>query len=182
MSIKSYWQSASKEIKNVKSLTGTAMLSALNPVLDMMTITINQFLYISFSSLALAVCGFLYGPVLSGISAVFVDVLKYMVHPKGPFFIGFTFNEFLIGLIFGLFFYKKKITLKRVIVAKATLVLVINFFFTPLWLSIMYGQAFKIMVAARLIKNAILFPVDVAVLYGLLKFTETNIKKIRKDS
>ncbi|MEG1049828.1 MAG: folate family ECF transporter S component [Oscillospiraceae bacterium] len=170
MSIKSYWQSASKEIKNVKSLTGTAMLSALNPVLDMMTITINQFLYISFSSLALAVCGFLYGPVLSGISAVFVDVLKYMVHPKGPFFIGFTFNEFLIGLIFGLFFYKKKITLKRVIVAKATLV------------SIMYGQAFKIMVAARLIKNAILFPVDVAVLYGLLKFTETNIKKIRKDS
>ncbi|MEG0091617.1 MAG: folate family ECF transporter S component, partial [Oscillospiraceae bacterium] len=134
-----------------------------------------------FSSLALAVCGFLYGPVLSGLSAVFVDILKYMVHPKGPFFIGFTFNEFLIGVIYGLFFYKKNITLKRVVAAKGTTVLLINFFLTPLWLSIMYGKAFKIMVAARLVKNALLFPIDVAVLYMLLKFTQTNIKKIRKD-
>lgn len=177
----SYWKSASKEIKNIRSLSGAAMLGALNVVLDMFTITLTQFLYISFSFLAVAVSGFLYGPLLSGFAALFVDIVRYMVHPKGAFFIGFTLNEFIIGFLYGLYFYKKKVTLKRVIAAKATVVIVINFFLTPLWLSIMYGQAFKIMVAARLTKNAIMFPIDVAMLFMVMLFVEKNINKMVKN-
>lgn len=176
-----YWATSAKEIKNIRSLSGASMLGALNVVLDLFTITINQFLYITFSSVALGACGLLYGPLLTGFSAAIIDIIRYMVHPKGPFFIGFTFNAFVIGFIFGLYFYKKKVTLKRVIMAKATTVLVINFLFTPLWLSIMYGKAFLTIVATRLIKNAIMFPIDVAILFAVLIFVEKNIKKIIKN-
>ena len=53
---------------------------------------------------------------------------------------------------------------------------VINLVLTPLWLNIMYGNAFVIS-GMRLIKNAVKLPLDTALLYFLLKAVETHRKK-----
>ena len=63
--MKEYLKNASKEMKNIHSLIGASLLGALNPILGMLTIHINQFLQIGFSSLTHAVTGYLYGPVLA---------------------------------------------------------------------------------------------------------------------
>ena len=42
--MKEYLKNASKEMKNIHSLIGASLLGALNPILGMLTIHINQFL------------------------------------------------------------------------------------------------------------------------------------------
>ncbi|MEG1863609.1 MAG: folate family ECF transporter S component [Oscillospiraceae bacterium] len=174
--MREYFKQAAKEVKNIRSITGAALLGALSPVLNLLTITINQFLQISFTSLTHAMCGYLYGPVMACLVGGFVDIMKYMIKPTGAFFIGFTINEMLVGLIYGLMFYKKKITWSRVIVARLIVTIGINLLLTPLWLSIMYGKAYTVMVSVRIVKNIIMMPIDMSILYTLLKFGEKNIK------
>ena len=88
---------------------------------------------------------------------------------------GFAINEFLTGFIYGCFFYKKKITLPRVIVARAMITIFINLILTSLWLNIMYQSPLFTMI--RLIKNIVMFPVDVAILYFALKGAQrVNLK------
>ncbi|MBQ8604492.1 MAG: folate family ECF transporter S component [Oscillospiraceae bacterium] len=175
--MKEYWHKAVKEMHNVRSLTGAALLAALSPVLDLLTITVNQFLEISFTSLTHAMTGFLYGPVVGRTAGGLADIIKYLLKPTGAFFPGFTLNEILTGVIYGVMFYKKEVKFSRVIIARLIVTVGINLTLTPLWLSMMYGNAYKFMVPARLIKNLAMLPIDIFILYSLIKFADKNLRK-----
>ena len=54
------------------------------------------------------------------------------------------------------------------------MVLVLNLFLTPLWLNLMYGNAFVI-TTLRLVKNIVKFPIDTVLLYVVLKFAEKRL-------
>ena len=179
--MREYFKRAFREVKSAKSITGTALFGAMGPILDMLTITVNDFLKISFTSLTHAATGYIYGPVMGCLAGGIFDIVKYMIKPTGPFFPGFTLNEMFVGLIYGLFFYRQKITLPRVIGARFLVTFGINLTLTPLWLSIMYGNAFKFMVPARLVKNLLMIPIDIFILYTLLKFMEKHIKPIAEN-
>ena len=160
------------QIKQVRSLTGGAMLTALNLILNSMRIIVSSMLEISFAFLAIAAAGMLYGPVMAGIIGVLADTLGFFLSPaNGAFFPGFTLSAFLSGFVFGLFFYKKKITLKRVIAASIVHMVLFNFILTPIWLNIMYGSA--LMSSVRAIKAILCFPIDTAILFLVLKTVET---------
>ena len=175
----SFWMEAVQEFKRVSSITVAAMMMALNTLLGYFKIIlIPKILTISFASLAVGACALVCGPLLSGCMAAVADIIKYVVRPDGAFFVGFTLNEFLVGFIYGLFFYKcTKITFIRCVVARFVIVFFINLFFTPLWLYILYGNAFWAMVSARLLKNALMFPIDVALLYLVLTTTSKVMKQ-----
>ena len=145
-------------------------------VLNQFTIAVSQFLEIGFSFLAAGTCAFLYGPWLAGLMGIVTDVAGYFLRPNGGFFPGFTLNEFLLGFLYGCWLYKKPVSLWRTFCACLSAVLVINLVLTPLWLNIMYGNAFVIS-GMRLIKNAVKLPLDTALLYFLLKAVETHRKK-----
>lgn len=166
---------AGREMRRTASLAGAAMLAALHLVLNQFTFAVSQFLEIGFTFLAAATCGFLYGPWLAGLAGIVVDMAGYVLRPNGGFFPGFTLNEFLAGFLYGCWLYKKPVSLARTFLACLTVVLVINLFLTPLWLNIMYGNAFVIS-SVRLIKNCIKLPLDTALLYFLLKTVQTHRK------
>lgn len=167
---------SAKGLKKTHTLAGTGLLAALNLVLNQFTVALSTFLEIGFSFLAAAMCGFLYGPVVAGLAGIITDTLGYFLRPNGGYFIGFTLNEFLLGFIYGCWFYKRKVSLLRTFLACLSVVIVINFFLTPLWLNIMYGNAFVIS-SARLIKNIIKLPIDTGLLYLVLKTIEARGKK-----
>lgn len=167
---------AAREVRRTASLAGAAMLAALSLVLNQFTIAVSQFLEIGFSFLAAGTCAFLYGPWLAGLMGIVTDVVGYFLRPNGGFFPGFTLNEFLLGFLYGCWLYKKPVSLWRTFCACLSAVLVINLVLTPLWLNIMYGNAFVIS-GMRLIKNAVKLPLDTALLYFLLKAVETHRKK-----
>lgn len=161
---------SARELKNVRSLTGASMLSALNVLIHLMfTFFVSTTQIISVAFLATAASGLLYGPLLTGVIGVATDLIKYMLRPNGGFFPGFTFNEFVIGFLYGLILYKKPVTLARTFAARVAVTVLVNLFLTPLWLSMMYGKAFIVLVSARLLKNIIMLPLETALLYFILK-------------
>lgn len=163
-----------KELKKVSSLVGTSLLTALNIVVGSISIKITPMIKIGFSSVIAGVCGMYYGPIATGLAGVIADNLKFMLFPDGPYFPGFTLNEFVVGIIYGSFFYKKEITLPRVMIARALVTIIVNLGLTSLWLNILYQN--PIFTTVRLLKNVIMYPIDVAILYFVLK----TAKRIHK--
>lgn len=169
---------SAQEIKKVTSLCATAMLLALKSVVSLFRIQISNILEIGFSHLVSGITAFYYGPVMAGFAGILGDTIEYLFRPTGPYFPGFALNEFVIGFVYGSFFYKKKITLSRVILARLCVVLLVEVCMTPLWLNILYGKAFIALVSARITSQIIKFPIDCILLYTLLK----NMQRIKKAS
>lgn len=167
---------SSKEIKKVSSLCGVAMLTAVKSVISIFRIQVSNILEIGFSHLAVGVSGMYYGPLLTGIAGVVADTIEFMLRPTGPYFPGFAISEFVIGFIYGSFFYKKEITWKRVLAARVLIVLVVDMLLTPLWLNIMYGNAYWALFSARITVQLAKFPIDFILLYLLLK----SVQRIKK--
>lgn len=163
---------SARESRSARSLTGTSMLMALSVLLNQFTIFVSALIRISFTFLPIAAAGMLFGPVLTGFAGAAIDVLKYFTRNDGSaFFPGFTISEFVRGFLYGLILYRKPVTLARTAFAHFSVMAVVTFLLNPLWLSMMYGQAFIALVGMRVVKNLVLFPIEVAMLYALLKAT-----------
>lgn len=160
------------ELKKPRSLAVAAMLAALNLVLNQFTIPMSQYLEIGFDFLTVAATGYLCGPWVAGLSGFATDILGYLLRPNGPYFPGFTLSAVLLGIVYGLWYYGHPVKLGRVIGCKLTVTLLFNFLLTPLWLHVMYGQAFVVLSSIRIIKNVIKFPIDVALVLLVLKTCE----------
>ena len=169
-----FWRAAAAELKKIRSLAGGGLLAAVGVALEAAQIVISKLLQIGFSFLATALSGYLYGPLVAGLSAMVIDVLGFMLRPTGPFFFGFILNAFLTGFLYGLFFYRRRVTLWRTLAAEASVMLVVSFLLNPIWLHMMYGQAWLPLILLRIPKNAVMLPVNTALLYALLRLTEKN--------
>lgn len=167
-----------QQLKKIEIIVVNALLLAMNTVLGAFSIMIGEFIRIGFSFLTLAMAGMLYGPVIGGLFGGLGDVINYFVRPSGPFFPGFTLNGILTGVIYGVIFYQKKITIKRTLLAKLIITLFIDLGLTTYWLSILYGQAFMILLPMRIIKSIIMFPIDVILLYLVLTRITLIIPKL----
>jgi riboflavin transporter len=172
--------SSAKELNKIPTITGAALLTAMNTVLGYFSIVIGNFLKIGFSYLTLAIAGFMYGPVVGGILGGLSDILNFIIKPMGPFFPGFTINAILTGFIYGLIFYKKPITLLKVFLTKLFLVIVIDLILGTTWLSILYGQAFYVLLPMRALKAIILLPIDTMLLYFVLSRFSKLVKTKNK--
>ncbi len=168
------WQlkSSLKELSNVRTISVTGMLIAISIMLSFFKLVISNVLQISFSFLPLAMGGMLYGPVVGGIMGVVSDILGYFARPNGPFFPGFTLNALLSGALYGFFLYRKPVTMKRVVIVSALVTVIVNLLLNPVWLSIMYGHAFIALLTGRIVKNVVMFPINTALLFSILKFVE----------
>jgi ECF transporter S component (folate family) len=164
------FQSSAKELKKPVTVAITAMLLALNMAIKSFTIPVGSFMKIGFSFLTNAVCGMLYGPIAAGLMAGVGDIIGYMMNPMGqPWFPGFTLNAVLAGMIYGVFFYKKKITFARALTAKVLVSVVVNVILGTLWLYILYGPGMLTALPIRAIKELIKCPVDAALIYFCAK-------------
>lgn len=171
--------SSAKEFKSTRAICGVAMLTALNVIAGtLLNIQVTPMLRIGFSSVFAAISAMLYGPLLSGSAGIVADTLKYLIRPDGPYFPGFALNEFLTGLIYGSFFYQKKVSLPRAIIARFFITFIINLTLTSLWLNLLYQN--PIFTSIRLFKNVIAFPFDVAILYFALNAAQKVLGRIKR--
>lgn len=166
------FKSSVQELRKTSVIALGGMFIAFSVVLSMFKVPLGPTLQISFASLPIAAGGMLFGPFVGAFIGVISDILGYIVRPHGFFFPGFTLNAMLIGIFFGFFFYKKKLTFPRVILSAILNTVVINLGLTTLWLSMMYGEAFIVLLGARVIKNVIEFPVYTSLLFMVLKLVE----------
>lgn len=144
-------------------LTVSAMLLALSVILGFFKIPLTQTAEIRLQFLPVAIEGALFGPLYGGILGGLSDILCFIVRPTGAFFPGFTVSAILQGVIYGVVLRRSQ-TVPRIIAAQTIDCILVSLILTPIWLMLLYGNAFIPIFVGRLPKVLIMFPINVILL------------------
>ena len=161
---------SARELKRVRGLVVAAMLLALQVVLGLVAaIPVGPSIRISFGYLALSAAGALLGPAVAPINGALADVIVFLIRPTGPYFPGFTVTGLVSGFIYGLMLYRRDVTLRRLLVTKLLIDLICNLLLNTIWIHMLYGKALFALLPSRALKNLIQYPVDVLLMYPVMK-------------
>ncbi len=166
------YRNSFRALKRVRTITTVAMLMAVSAALGAFTLNLGPYLKIGFSSLVNEFVCYLFGPVVGAIYGGVLDVVKYIIAPTGPFFPGFTLDAVLAGLIYGSCLYQREFTFKRALITQFFVALICNVILNTFWISVLYGKGFMALLPARIIKNAVMIPVDAGLFYLIVKRME----------
>ena len=163
---------------NTKTLVQTAILVAISIVLTRVgSIMILPTLRLGFGETPLMMSGFLFGPVIGGLSGLVADSVGFVINPQGPWHPGFTFSSIMWGVIAGLFakYYRSKSQTKevftplRITIAIAVAMIVISLGLNTFWLSRLYGKAFIAMIPSRVLTFFVSTPIQSYIITVLMK-------------
>lgn len=172
------WKSES--LQHTRVLVGVALFMALDVLLGSLSINLTETLRISFTFLGVAASCYFFGLWPNVLAAFLVDLLGYLAHPVGPYMPLFALTAILNAVIYSVCFYgMQKISLKRVALAKGMSTILCNIVINPILLSMLYGTPFWVLMSERLVKNLILFPIETAMLYFVVRECIRLKKRIR---
>ncbi len=150
------------------------ILTAMKIILErLFSISMGDYVRISFSFIPVAVSGILLGPVGSTMVATVADLLGTVISGQTPF-PGLTAVAALTGFFYGIFLYRKEITLIRAALCMLAVTVICSIILNSLclyWMGILphAHDAFWIRMVPRLIRSAIQYPINVAILLGVGK-------------
>ncbi|MBO0420982.1 folate family ECF transporter S component [Vagococcus fluvialis] len=156
-----------KQRFTAKSIALMGVLMALDLILSRFFAIPTQFVKISFAFIPLVFMGMLYTPIVAGSANALSDFIGANLFPTGPYFPGFTLTAFLSGFIYSVFYYKKEMTLKRIITVNLIVTVFLNLGLNTLWLYMMYGKGALAFIPSRIISSSIMFVVHVFGTYWL---------------
>ena len=163
-----YWRDAAAELKDTKMLVFAALIVALRVALKtVVRIPLGPSLDITPAFMANALGAMVYGPVVGALGAVVSDLLGVMLRGDS-YFLPYVLTEISGSVIFGLFFYRQRITPTRVILSRFSICLFVNILLqTPidmLYQYVMYGYVNVVITVPRIFKNLFMFPLEAVVL------------------
>ena len=169
--IKQFYLDSINQLKITQNLVICGLMAALAVVLRYVaSIDLGPYIRIGFSGIPNRIIEFLFGPIVGSVFGGTLDILKYLLKPSGPFFFGFTFDAMLAGVLYGSILYKKPVKIWRIALAEFLVKLIVNCGFNTLWISMLYGKGFFLLLPARILKNAAMLPLDTAILFFALTF------------
>lgn len=161
-----------QEFKLVRTVTVCAMMAALGMALGAFTVYIGPGSRVGLSAIPNKVVAYLFGPVVGCVFNGALDIFKYLIRPAGPYFPGLTLVTMLAGLIYGCFLYKRPLRLWRVLAAGLVVAVVCNIWLNTYCLSIMLGKGFWGMLPARIVQNAVTWPLHSLAFFYTAKILE----------
>ncbi|MDE6407384.1 MAG: folate family ECF transporter S component, partial [Anaeroplasmataceae bacterium] len=137
---KSYWKDSIGFINNVKKMCTISILFACMILCKFLPIPSGfGSLGISFTYLFFGIICWIYGPLCGIFIGFCSDILGYFINPGGIFFMGYTLDAMLAGFMYGICFYKKRITFANCFIARAFVNLFINVGLGSLWWKMIYN-------------------------------------------
>ena len=164
-----YWKSSLSCLKNVRYLAFLGMMIALKYILSLIRIPISDNLNIMFTFIPEAIEAMVVGPCAAMISGAIYDTLSGFLSGYGPYFPGYLVSKLIAALIYSFFYYRTRITVAKTAFAKALVNYGVNVGLGALWSSILYGKAFLYYASTSAVKNTILLPFEIIILYALMK-------------
>lgn len=182
-SIKEMLASSSAGLKDLRILTLASFLAAIYAVsyspFAGNFIIIPGIIEIRFGFIVIAIAAALFGPTVA-VSVAFVgDIIGTLIFYGGQFFWGFTLSWMIQGFVFGLFFYKEKISVRRIVFAMLFNTGVINMILTTKWEQMMGFGTFEALFAKRFIVSLVMCPVNIILLVFVLRAACSAYRKIK---
>lgn len=174
-----YWRAAAAELHHLRSLSFAALIVALSVVISTFFIPVADNLRIYFKFLATAVGGAVYGPVVAVLVGAASDTLGVFLHPSGSYFPGYLLSEVLGNVIFALFLYRKQISVLRLMLARGLIDFGVNVALGSLWSAMLYGKGYVYYLTASLLKNALLWLPEAALLTLLFSVLLPVLARLR---
>jgi ECF transporter S component (folate family) len=154
-------------MKKTKVLVFVGLLISMDIILTRFLSFQALTIRVDFGFIPVSMLSMLFGPVIGGIGAGLADILGMVVAPKGPYFPGLTLTALLRGVIFGLVLYKREKTFGRIAAAVLLTTIITDLGLNTLCLSMLYNKAVSVFLAGRLIKSAIMLPVQILMVYAV---------------
>lgn len=174
LNFKELFVASYKELKNLRSLTLAAMLGAVSIVLGMLAVFPTPSVKVTFAFLPNEFVYYLFGPVLGAAYGAILDILTYIVKPMGAFFPGLTLSAVLTGLLYGIFLYKRPLSIRRIFVVNVISTVFISILLNTYWMSVLRGTSFMVELPFRAIKAIVMLPIETIMLYVLVKGVEAT--------
>lgn len=163
---KAYWHDAAMELKDTKMLVIAALMIALRVSMKWTVIPLAPNLNINVGApLINAMGAMIFGPVVAALAACVSDLAGYLLFPQGGvYFLPYMFVEVAGSVLFALFFYRAKVTVTRVILARFSMDLLVNIILNSLvsmwYYAVILGKSYAFMILPAVIKNLCLFPIE----------------------
>ena len=165
-----YWKQSIADSKSIRMLTVAALLIALRLILKNFNIPISQGQNIYFGYIFNAIGAMIYGPVMGVLTGFVVDILGFILFPSPyGFFFGYTITAMAGSFIYALFFYRTKITVLKIALAKISVNVLVNIGLGALWSSMLYSKGYFYYLAKSVVKNVVMLPVEIFLLYFFLQ-------------
>ena len=161
----------------------------ITAVLCVLAVIANRFLSFNVWNLSLGIgflpiliCALVLGPVYGGICGGLADLIGAILFPFGPFFPGFTITAFISGACFGLI--KTNVSKSRFFIGCTSLFFIEELLCTvllnSLWISLPYGSPFLPLLSLRLLKAAIMLPIQIFSAFIIKNHILNPIRKMIK--
>lgn len=157
-------------MRNPRIIVFMGLFVAMEVVLTRFVAIQTPIVRIGFGFIPIALAAIMFGPMVGGITATLSDLIGAFLFPKGPFFPGFTLSALLGGVIYGLFLYRKQVTVVRVGAAVLTIKLFIDLGLNTLWLNILYKKAIFAILPTRLVTSGIMFPIQTLLIFLVWRY------------
>lgn len=164
-----YWVTAAAEIHKVRSLVFAGLTIAMGIVLSLIYIPVGMNLRISAAFLALALGSMIFGPIVGLFAGFAYDIIGFMIFPSNVFFPGYTLSTMLEFFIYGLFLYRRQISILRIFIMKFLVDFIIHVCLGSLWSEMLYGKGYYYFFVNGIVKNIIMLPIEVIMFVTLLQ-------------
>lgn len=152
------------EFRHATTIAVAGMFGAVAVVLWTFTIFVSNDLRIGVSTIANQFVYYLFGPAVGSAYGAMIDILNFFIRPSGsPFFPAFTLISMLGGILYGFMYYKRPVSLRRVLTANLIVLLICNVWLNTVAICLlngseMYGPMFFTILPKRLLKNLLMWP------------------------
>lgn len=174
-----------KTKNSVRMITVSAMLVALEIVLNRFCSINTAGLKIGFSFVPIVVAANLFGPVCAAVVYAMADLVGALLFPIGQYHPGFTICAAAMGFVYGLCLYKKpgsdrKISFfPNVVIPAFVNNIVFGLLINTAWVAMLYGsKTYAGWFLYRLSEYAVLIPMNLILTPVLLKLCD----QLRKSS
>ena len=171
-------------MSKLKKVVLSGILLALLIVLNRFISIKTPLLVISFSFVPIMMGSIWLGQKYSTLIAALGDLIGAILFPFGTYFPGFTVSAGLTGLIYGLFLHQKqgeertnKQWIIRLIFSNLLVLGIVEIFVVSIWLNIMYGKAYLVVVSTRVLAQVIMFPIRIITIFFLEKITRPMVNR-----
>ena len=176
-----YWRDAAAEFRNLRKLTFAALMLALCIVLSYIpSVPLIGGAKVTWGFLGRSVCAMVCGPLMGLAFGFAEDILSFFLTGGGgyPFFPGYTLTTMLGMFFYALFFYRAKLNIRRVFLAKLV-TNIQNVVLGALWTSILMGKAWYVTASGSALKNLIMLPIQTVLLVLLFSAMLPMLRRLK---